>query len=116
MGEIGVNRLEYLYELSWLDLILIERGYDRRCRHLWSATRWQAYELMSAQMGGQQMRENGIHSPLDLLKFPWEKNDDGSGGGNGNMPDAATIAQLRQMMMEENAKVDAANAKKQTEQ
>lgn len=116
MGEIGINRLEYLYELSWLDLILIERGYDRRCRHLWSATRWQAYELMSAQMGGQQMRENGIHTPLDLIKFPWEKQDNDGGGGSGNMPDAATIAQLRQMMMEENAKVDAANAKKQTEQ
>lgn len=73
MGEIGISRREYLYVLSFCDLLLISRGYDRRNRHLWSAIRWQTHQLMAAFVGGNKLTEAGIHSPKDLIAFPWEK-------------------------------------------
>ena len=73
MGEIGVNRHQYLYDLTWSDLVLIERGYDRRCRHLWSAVRWSTFYTLSGFVGGEQMKKSGIASPSDLLKLPWER-------------------------------------------
>lgn len=72
MGEIGIPRLEYLYDLTYCDLLLIERGYNRRHRDLWGATRWQTYNLLCAFVGGDKLSEKGINSPKDLLKFPWE--------------------------------------------
>lgn len=73
VGEIGLPRHEYLYELRHIDLLLIRRGYERRTRHLWSATRWQTYYIMAAQVGSDGMRKSGINSPTDLIKFPWER-------------------------------------------
>ena len=73
MGEIGIDRKEYLYDLTNCDLLLIERGYDRRHRQLWSSTRWSTFYVMSAFQGSEQMAKNGIYSPSDLIKFPWEK-------------------------------------------
>ena len=73
MGEIGIPRKEYLYELRHVDIILIQRGYDRRHRHPWSVARWETFNLMSAFSGSKAMNEAGIHRPTDLLKFPWEE-------------------------------------------
>ena len=73
MGEIGVSRRQYLYILDWLDLVLIERGYDRRCHHLWSAIRWSTFYILSGFVGGEQLKKSGIHSPGDLLPLPWER-------------------------------------------
>lgn len=72
MGEIGIPRLEYLYELTHCDLLMIGRGYDRRHRDLWSSTRWQTYNLMASFVGGDKLSEKGVNSPKDLLKFPWD--------------------------------------------
>ena len=73
MGEIGISRLEYLYELTFCDMLLIERGYERRARHIWAAERWSTYHVMAAFVGGDKLAENGVHGPQDLLKFPWER-------------------------------------------
>lgn len=73
MGEIGLNRHEYLYDLTFTDLLLIERGYYRRSRDLWSSQRWSTYNVMAAFCGGKNLRESGIHSPRDLITFPWER-------------------------------------------
>ena len=73
MGEIGINRKEYLYDLTWCDIILIERGYYRRNRDLWSSARWSTYYIMSSFVGSEGMAKSNIHSPKDLLQFPWEK-------------------------------------------
>ena len=72
MGEIGINRIEYLYVLNYTDLLMIERGYNRRQQHPWSIARWETYHLMLAFCGSKSLKEAGIHSPKDLLKFPWE--------------------------------------------
>ena len=43
---------------------------------MWSATRLQAFWLMSAQIGSKGMRESGLNEPTDLIKFPWEADDE----------------------------------------
>lgn len=50
----------------------IIRGYTRRQRSLWAATRWQTYHMMLAQIGSEGMRNAGINKPADLMPFPWE--------------------------------------------
>jgi len=72
VGEIGTPRREYLYELRYIDLLMIERGYDRRHRHPWAIARWMTYNIMQAQCGSKAMQEAGINSINDLLKFPWD--------------------------------------------
>lgn len=73
MGEIGYNRQEFLYVLQFWEIALIIRGYNRRQRDLWSASRWSTYNVMLAQIGSNGMRDAGIRKPTDLIKFPWEK-------------------------------------------
>ena len=73
MGEIGFARKEYLYDLTWCDMILIERGYSRRNREMWSASRWSTYNVMMAFCGSEGLAKSGINNPKDLLQFPWEK-------------------------------------------
>ena len=73
VGEIGINRLEYLYDLTYCDLLMIERGYNCRHMNLWSATRWQTYNLMASFVGGDKLSEHGINEPMDLIRFPWEE-------------------------------------------
>lgn len=46
------------------------RGYDRRRRDLWSATRWQTFYLMSVGMA--DIKKAGITGPKDLIEFPWD--------------------------------------------
>ena len=102
VGEIGYNRNEYLYELDYCDILLISRGYFRRTREMWSATRWQTFYLMSVSMA--DLKKAGIYRPTDLIRFPWEK-DDPEGGGN--RPTSADIEEMRRMMREENARLEA---------
>ena len=51
---------------------MIQRGYERRHRQLWSATRWQTYNLMAAFAGSKALSEAGINSAKDLLPLPWD--------------------------------------------
>ena len=51
---------------------MIQRGYERRHRQLWSATRWQTYNLMAAFAGSKALSKAGINSAKDLIKFPWD--------------------------------------------
>ena len=72
MGEIGISPDRFRYGLRGWEARSIIRGYNRRARHLWSATRWQTYNLMCVQ-AGKSMSENGINRPQDLLKFHWDR-------------------------------------------
>ena len=45
MGEIGFPRHEYLYELTYCDLLLITRGFQRPQRHGWQQARLIAYHV-----------------------------------------------------------------------
>lgn len=97
MGEIGRGHHEFLWELNAWQIRAIIRGYYRRHRHLWSATRWQTYNLMCCQ---SDLKKAGIHSPQDLLKFPWEREE-----AAGDMLTDKEIADLQRKMREENEKL-----------
>jgi len=112
VGEIGYNRREYLYELTHCDLLLIERGYERRHTHMWSASRWETYHIMAATIGTDGLKAAGINSPSDLLPIPGDRtadNDDAAG-----LPSAEDVKRMRREMMEENAAAEEA-ARKNTE-
>jgi len=72
VGEIGISRHEFYYELRWWEVKAIVRGYNRRYRNMWSATRWETYNIMSAQAGTEALKKAGVYKPTDLIKFPWE--------------------------------------------
>lgn len=71
MGEIGIPRREFLYEIDFWEARRIVRGYDRRHRTMWSATRWHAFNIMSA-MPYVDMKKAGLNRPSDLIQFPWD--------------------------------------------
>ena len=73
VGEIGIDRHTFFYELRWWEVKAIIRGYNNRYRNLWSSTRWHAYQVMTAQVGSKEMSKASINSPKDLLPLPWEK-------------------------------------------
>jgi len=73
VGEIGLDRREYLFDIMYWELVLILRGYSHRHREEWSMTRWMTWNLMSAQVGKEGMQGAGLFKTTDLIKFPWEK-------------------------------------------
>lgn len=56
-------------------MMLISRGYERRHRALWSAVRWQTYNIMSA-IPYTDLTKAGIHNATDLLPLPWDSKMD----------------------------------------
>ena len=72
VGEIGIPRREFLYEIQYWEAMKIVQGYQARSRNMWSAIRWQTYQIMRTQAGDKEMRKNRIFNPQDLLKFPWD--------------------------------------------
>ena len=103
VGEIGIPRLEYLYDLEYWEIVLIVRGYFRKSREMWSATRWQTYNLMCVSMA--DLKKVGIYRPTDLIRFPWEKDIPEAGAAG---PTKQEVEEMRRMMMEENARAEAA--------
>ena len=73
MGEIGIPRREFLYAIQFWEARRILRGYNRRQRNMWSATRWQTFRIMEAQCGTEAMHKSNLFAPDDLLQFPWDK-------------------------------------------
>ena len=73
VGEIGFSRKEFLYEIKQWETILIIRGYRRRQRTFCDMTRWQTYISL---MPHSKLRENGIMSATDLIKFPWDEDNE----------------------------------------
>lgn len=70
VGEIGRRSNEFLYELNSWQIQQIIKGYYRRNREMWSAVRWQTYNLMCVGMA--DLKKAGIYKPTDLMKFPWD--------------------------------------------
>lgn len=70
MGEIGIDRHEFLYELKLWEINSIVEGYRRRARAVWDASRWQTW-LLLCSMGAK-----GLHRPEDLQLFTWDEEED----------------------------------------
>ena len=48
VGEIGISRHEFWYELNWREVRAIIDGYNRRRRDGWEQARLIAYHVASA--------------------------------------------------------------------
>jgi hypothetical protein len=103
VGEIGISRREFLYDLNYTDLLLIDYGYEKRRRDLWSSVRWQTFNMMIAQVGSDNMKKSGIYSPTDLLRFPWD--NEGSDDTGSAPISSKEVERMQQLMREENARL-----------
>lgn len=68
VGEIGIPRREYLYELEFWEILLIIRGYSNRNHSGWEQARLVAYN--AAHCMGSKHQPQSINQ---WLTFPWEK-------------------------------------------
>ena len=69
MGEIGFNRKEALYELTFCEIVLIIRGYCKRIQASWEQARLVAYSAAHC-MGCKETPP----TQSEWYPFPWEKN------------------------------------------
>jgi hypothetical protein len=70
VGEIGRDRREFLYDLTFCEIILISRGYHRRQHPSWEQTRWIAYQVRYCL--GVPKGEIA-KPPHQWMPFSWEK-------------------------------------------
>ena len=100
VGEVGIPADDFLYHRSQWELNAIARGYYRRSRTQWEATRWQTWWILS---GVADIRSVGIYKPVDLIRFPWESNrtvaDD-------DLPNTQEVERLRELMRRENEAIE----------
>ena len=97
MGEIGIPRREFLYDIRFWEVRRIVRGYRRRDRLKHQLMAECAYAAMFA------MRDPKGKTPRDIFPslFPTDEDD-----ATDSAPiDASEVARLRQMMREENARL-----------
>jgi hypothetical protein len=68
VGEIGIPRREFLYDLTRAEIILITRGYFRRYHPGWEQARFIGYHAAHA-MGSRTPPP----PPSQWFPLPWEK-------------------------------------------
>ena len=97
MGEIGIPRREFLYDLRFWEVRRIVRGYRNRDRLKHQLMAECAYAAMFA------MRDPKGKTPRDIFPslFPTDQDD-----ATDSVPiDDKEVARLRQLMREENARL-----------
>jgi len=68
VGEIGRDRREYLYEMSYCDILLIQRGYRRRNVLQYQLQRLQAYGAFFCVNGTNKKPSEWIDLYFDHYK------------------------------------------------
>lgn len=96
VGEIGIPRREFLFDIHFWEARRILRGYRNRYRDMWSAVRWHAYRIMGA-MPYCDLEKAGIRRPTDLIKFPWD-NDSATVA---DVPSEEEAEEMLQMLKQE---------------
>jgi len=97
VGEIGIPRREFLYDLRFWEVRRIIRGYRQRDRLKHQLMAECAYAAMFA------MRDPKGKTPRDIFPSIFPTDDDDS---TDSAPiDDKEVARLRQMMREENARL-----------
>lgn len=97
MGEIGIDRNLFLYDLQYWEIILITSGYYRRYHPSWEQARMIAHQVHYA-MGcpkGQTPK-----TPEEWVPFPWDPED--SGGADDDYDDDE-IKRQRELLQQYNA-------------
>ncbi len=69
MGEIGRDRKEYLYEMSYCDIMLIIRGYRRRNVLQYQLQRMQVFASTFCMGGNKDSKEPQQLWPLYFDKY-----------------------------------------------
>lgn len=72
VGEIGIPRREFLYDILFWEARRIIRGYNARHHHSWEQARLIAYNARFCMGVG---KEQTAPTVTEWLKFPWEKED-----------------------------------------
>ena len=97
MGEIGIPRREFLYDLRFWEVRRIIRGYRQRDRLTHQLLAECAFAAMFA------MRDPKGKTPRDIFPSLFPTDDDDA---TDSAPiDDKEVARLRQMMREENARL-----------
>ena len=96
MGEIGIPRREFLYDLRFWEVRRIVRGYRNRDRLKHQLMAECAYAAMFA------MRDPKGKNVRDILPSLFQDDDDATDAAP---IDDKEVARLRQMMREENARL-----------
>ena len=65
MGEIGRDRREYLYDMSYCDILLIQRGYRRRNILQYQLQRLQAFGAFFCMSGTNKTPQDFISLYID---------------------------------------------------
>ena len=73
MGEIGRDRREYLYEMSYCDILLIQRGYYRRNALQYQLQRLQAYGAFHCMNGTKKEPQDWL--PMYTDRYIDDDND-----------------------------------------
>ena len=73
MGEIGRDRHEYLYDMSYCDILLIQRGYRRRNILQYQLQRLQAFGAFFCMSGTTKAPEDFL--PLYVDRYIDEDDD-----------------------------------------
>lgn len=73
MGEIGRDRCEYLYEMSYCDIYLIRRGYRRRNVLQYQLQRLQAYGAFHCMGGSDKKPDEWL--PIYFDRYIEENSD-----------------------------------------
>lgn len=91
VGEIGIDRKEFLDELLLWEIKAIIRGYNDRAlfghRTAWEAARWQTSCIL------QVLGCKSVSKPSDLMTFPWEKEEK----AEREVDDAEALAMVKEL-------------------
>lgn len=98
MGEIGIPRREFLYDLRFWEVRRIVRGYRNRDRLKHQLMAECAYAAMFA------MRDPKGKTPRDIFPSLFQGDDDDDATDSAPIDDKE-VARLRQMMREENERL-----------
>lgn len=91
VGEIGIDRNVFLYELRYKEIILISRGYFNRQHPSWEQARFIGYQAAHC------MGAKNAPPPSEWMPLPWEKSPDTQ------MSDDE-VEEMRALLQRENAK------------
>ena len=100
MGEIGRDRHEYLYEMTYCDILLIQRGYRRRNILQYQLQRLQAYGAFHC-MAGSNGKEPDDWLPMYIDRYIY---DDDNGGLPSKEEVAAIVAEIDAINAQRNVK------------
>lgn len=98
VGEIGIPRTEYLYELQFVDLLLISRGYFNRLHPGWEQARLVAYNAHYCM--GSKTTPPTVD---EWLPFPWENS-------KSDLPSDDKVEEMRKQYQKMNEELAAKKA------